>query len=258
MKLDFYGILDYPAQRKVLWNLDDIRRVINVPKLALSTVIVRRVPELVGDFLSSWIAVGSRQFVEEAVLLGERILRGEEREPRLAILRLLSKAKFKLTDLLMFNKYLKLLTGLALPDYGLVVTYANPIRPGDELANLPRVLTRIRAEPEPSYGSSEAAVSLNAGRNTVVDWSNMGVLPYSPYSTASNNLADPVLVLFRAGYRISTSVDSSEVVLVGGTTECEAVCDRALLILPQGLKEARSACSYSVVDQVVEYCRTPL
>jgi len=258
VKLDFYGIVDHPLERRVLWSLEDLKRVVGDPRLALSTIVVRKSPEVIDAFLSSWYSIGDGKFIGEAILFSEAVLRNSLRRVDRALLKLLTRARLQLVDVIMFNKFLKLSTGSALPDYGIVIAYANPIRPGDELVNLPRVIARIDVELEGAGQRAKIALMLNAGRRVVVDWSNMGILPYSPYPSYSNGLADPVLVLFRAGYMVSTLSNFGDLVLVGGAKDCEVDCGRPPLILPHGLKEAKGACSYSLVDKLVEHCRAPL
>ena len=184
--------------------------------------------KLVDKILEIWLKItGSLRLVEDVYVLSRWFRVGMLSRSDLArkLVRLLSEVDHYLEDLSLMNMFLKISTGLALPDIGLIVIYENPLLVEQGVRQRPLPVSRpvLRRAARAIYESRiskglrelelEYTVVRNVGldRPAIVDWSSLGMYPFSSQRQSIVNdqeVADPLLVVSQVyNIRIRTTLE---------------------------------------------------
>jgi hypothetical protein len=252
------GYVDDPGSRTFIRSPSELNIMLrNSAKSVLSTVFFIAgdyEPDIDSVMARVWNALtGNSAFIEDINSMLTRFRRGLLRE-RLTreLLQLLSNRDYSLTDLILMNQYMKLTTDMGIGDLGLLILYENPqsvmrgIRePIDEVPN--RLITReLIVELEARCTIVRRSFYVHVirqfeGGPTVLDWSGLGLIPYTRFQRSSINgveTADPVYAsLMRHHARIVTKPGSRELNLVLPKAHGDFKCSEGPYVaLPQSMR----------------------
>jgi len=214
--------VDHGACRGVFTKIEDLAKLLEDKYWAiLSTLPYIIESEYEREKLSQkivdiWLKItSSTRFVEDIYVTVRWFKINELSVSDLArkIIKILSEVNHYLEDIVLMNIFLKVETGLALPDIGLVVVYENPLLVEQGIRQRPIPITRavLRRSAKVVYESKlarrvkelelEYVILRNVGSDkpVIVDWSCLGVYPYSSQTQSIVNeqeVADPVLVTY--------------------------------------------------------------
>ncbi len=211
--------IDHGACRGIFTKVEDYLKVLDEKPWALLSTLPYVVEEEEREKLSQkvidyWLRItGSVRFVEDVYVMARWINIREMTVNELArkIVRLLSEVKHYLEDVFLMNIFLKIETGLALPDIGLLAIYENPllVEQGVRQRPLPVARAVLRRAARALYESKltrglkelelEYVIVRNIGvdKPAIVDWTSLGMYPYSHQTQSIVNeqeVADPLLI----------------------------------------------------------------
>ncbi len=233
--------VDHGAARGLYTNVGDLLKKIDEVKWIILSLLIYEIAEnekekVVGKIIEKWLNItASARFVEDVyttiIAYNNRIIKTDQELAR-KLVKIVSEVKHYIEDLYLMNTILKVLTGKALPDIGLLVVYENPLEVEQGRRQRPLRIrnTLLRREAEAVYESKlcKSIKRLNIEyvivRKVVtkpqiklIDWNCMGLYPYSPSLDSvvqGKEVAEPCLCAYlKHGVDIVSTISTTRLVL---------------------------------------------